>query len=121
MPTINRKPSSKPRNDALDIQRRQQDYNNKEWRKLSNYKRKCNPLCEVCLMLDKITPAEDVHHLDSFTKYEGAERIAKLLDFSNIISLCKSCHHEIHHGNLKGAKSIEEIRQYLIAQGKIKQ
>jgi 5-methylcytosine-specific restriction protein A len=48
-----------------------------------------------------ITPAIDVHHIDSFTKYEGIMKLQKAYDFSNLMSLCKQCHQLIHNKNNK--------------------
>lgn len=54
------------------------------------------PLCEICLEKGKVTPAEDVHHKDSFLNYEGQERLYKAFDFTNLQSVCKQCHASLH-------------------------
>lgn len=56
-----------------------------------------NPLCEVCLQKGKITPATQIHHIDSFMKYEGNERLEKAYDFDNLQSLCQECHNAEHN------------------------
>ena len=55
-----------------------------------------NPLCELCLQKDKIVPAVDIHHRDSFTNYTGLARVAKAYDYNNLLSVCKECHSELH-------------------------
>lgn len=50
----------------------------------------------MCLSKDKITPAIDVHHKDSFLNYEGLERLAKAYDSDNLLSVCKECHSFLH-------------------------
>jgi len=46
-------------------------------------------LCEICLALGKTTPAEDIHHKDSFTNYSGNMRLKVAYDYNNLIALCK--------------------------------
>lgn len=77
-------------------------YNSRQWKKMRKAKIMMNPLCEECEKLNKITPARQVHHIDSFMDYEGDERLAKAFDFSNLESLCNECHEKMH--NKKGTK-----------------
>lgn len=56
-----------------------------------------NPLCEVCLLAGKVTPAVDIHHIDSFMNYEGLTRINKAYDPTNLQSICKECHQRLHN------------------------
>lgn len=73
-------------------------YSSAAWRKLRDLKRRNDPLCELCLKEGKIVPGEDIHHIRSFTKLEGNARIEAILDYDNLITLCKRCHQKIHHG-----------------------
>lgn len=50
----------------------------------------------MCLQEGRTTPAEDVHHIDSFLNYSGSDRLWKAYDFSNLMSVCKKCHGLIH-------------------------
>lgn len=109
MPTINKPKKKKNTDSDLDKKKRSEVYNSAMWRKMRLTKQMQNPLCEVCAMQNKIVLAEDIHHLVSFTKFNGAERDAIAFDSNNLISLCKQCHNLIHHGYLKGATSKEEI------------
>lgn len=99
---------------------RQKVYQSREWKMLRTHQQINNPLCKVCELEGRITPSEDIHHLQSFTTSanNGTQINYDLaLDPRNLLSLCDKCHTRIHHGNLKGCKSIEDIIQYLKAQG----
>ena len=54
------------------------------------------PLCEICLLNGVISPAEDVHHKDSFMNYEGLDKTQKAYDYNNLLSVCKKCHSYLH-------------------------
>lgn len=71
-------------------------YHSTKWQKLRSAKLLTDPLCEMCLQNDIITPAEDIHHKDSFMNYTGNTRLYKAFDFSNLMSICKECHGKIH-------------------------
>jgi 5-methylcytosine-specific restriction enzyme A len=57
------------------------------WKKLREYKRNINPLCEKCLLSSKATPMDVVDHI-----IEIKDDWSKRLDISNLQSLCHSCH-----------------------------
>lgn len=72
-------------------------YNTKEWKKLRNYKRKNNPLCEDCLSKGYITPTEEIHHVRPFNRGHNILTQWKLFtDLNNLVSLCIKCHKERH-------------------------
>ena len=72
-------------------------YNTTTWRKLRLAYLMENPLCEECLKIDKVTPAEEVHHIIPISKGETVEEMKNLaFDDKNLCSLCKNCHREIH-------------------------
>lgn len=75
---------------------RQKIYQSTRWKKLRLAKLMDQPLCEVCLAKDKVTPAIDIHHKDSFLNYEGLARITKAYDYDNLLSVCKECHSYLH-------------------------
>ena len=55
------------------------------------------PLCEMCLEKGIITPATDVHHIQEIGTYDDLERQLLLaFDYSNLMSLCDSCHMHLH-------------------------
>lgn len=54
------------------------------------------PLCELCLAKGIITPAIDVHHIDSFMNYTGTDRLKYAFNFANLMSICKECHNRLH-------------------------
>jgi 5-methylcytosine-specific restriction protein A len=57
------------------------------WRKIRTLKLQRSPLCQDCLEMEprRLTPANEVHHI-------VALRDGGTHDFSNLMSLCKSCH-----------------------------
>lgn len=73
--------------------------NTARWRSLRMKKLQSQPLCEceVCKELDKITPAEAVHHIvpvESVTTIEQMEVL--MFDFNNLMSVSYACHSRIH-------------------------
>ena len=92
-----KKPKRKPHR-RVSYEDRQQIYQSIKWKKLREAKLMEQPLCEVCLAKGIITPAEDVHHKDSFLNYNGTLRLWKAFDYSNLMSVCKGCHGQIHSG-----------------------
>ena len=91
------KKPSKQRTKSIKRDDRQKVYQTSQWRKLRLAKLLADPLCEVCLESDKITLAEDVHHIDSFMNYEGLNRLNKAFDYKNLMSICKECHSKKHN------------------------
>jgi 5-methylcytosine-specific restriction enzyme A len=75
---------NRPRNFAF--------YNSREWRMLRNHKIKLNPLCQVCEKEDRITTADEVHHIIAIN-----DDYSKRLLLDNLMSVCYSC-----HGKLSG-------------------
>lgn len=99
MPTI--KSRVKRRTPQHDTQRKERMtiYNTARWRRLRALKLKDQPLCEVCLSRGVVRQADEVHHLDSFMRYDSkAEQTAKAYSYDNLQSICKQCHQQEHHG-----------------------
>lgn len=98
MPTIY-KPKKKPQKKTGDAyKRRQSVYQTRRWERLRLVKMADQPLCERCMRHGKITPAVDVHHIKSFTEAaDKFERDRLAYDYDNLMSLCKECHHYVHH------------------------
>lgn len=61
------------------------------WDKVRRLKVMKDPLCEICLKEDKITPVEIVHHIKPMD-----ERPDLLLDMDNLQSVCRYHHARIH-------------------------
>ena len=55
------------------------------WKRIRDRYIKTHPLCEHCAKDEKITPAEEVHHIKPLS-HGGTN------DENNLMSLCKSCH-----------------------------
>lgn len=97
MPTIN-KPKKKQnykkhgRNEEVA-----EIYNSPQWKKLRKAYFIQNPLCEMCLEENKVTPAEEVHHVKPILT--GASRLEMeelAYNPNNLRSLCQFHHHLIH-------------------------
>ena len=61
-----------------------------DWRRIRGLYVKKHPLCERCLEEGRITPVEEVHHIIPLSR-GGTNQ------FSNLMSLCQSCHTKIHY------------------------
>lgn len=55
------------------------------WKRIRDRYFKAHPLCERCTKDEKITPAQEVHHIKPLA-HGGTN------DEDNLMSLCKSCH-----------------------------
>lgn len=98
-----KKPTKKEPKRIIKREDRQAIYQSQRWKALRLAKLAEQPLCEVCLQKDKVTPAIDVHHKDSFLNYEGLQRLTKAYDYTNLLSVCKECHSYLHrHGTTHG-------------------
>ena len=59
------------------------------WQRIRSRYARSHPLCEQCFKEGRLTPVEEVHHIIPVAK--GGTH-----DFSNLMSLCRSCHTKIH-------------------------
>lgn len=115
MPTINlnKKPTQEKveRNQTENRKLRAKAYNNSTWRKMRDTYLKEHAVCQDCISKGKITPATDVHHIKSPFK-NGEINYSLLLDYTNLISLCKECHgnrHATEQGHKTAQLIIEEL------------
>ena len=72
-------------------------YNTSTWKNLRKNYLKENTLCVKCLKQNKITLANDIHHiiyLSTETTLAGKKRIG--FEINNLMALCKECHKNIH-------------------------
>jgi 5-methylcytosine-specific restriction protein A len=67
-----------------------------DWKQLSQRKRKLDPLCEECQRHGIVTPAEHVHHIVPI-----AEAPHLRLEWSNLMSVCHSCHDKLEPGHTR--------------------
>ena len=97
MPYINRQRKKPSRYDQNKKLAQRYVYNTDRWSKLRQLKLINNPLCEVCMNNDKITPAVEVHHLTPFMTGIDIAQIKWLgFDYTNLQSICSECHQKIH-------------------------
>ena len=60
----------------------------RQWKRIRDRYIKANPLCEQCKKENKLTPAQEVHHIKPLSK--GGSH-----DETNLMALCTSCHSTI--------------------------
>ena len=60
------------------------------WKRIRDRYVKEHPLCEMCLKDGRLTPVEEVHHINPLS--QGGTH-----SNDNLMSLCQSCHTKIHH------------------------
>lgn len=86
----------------------QKIYNTSIWQGLRNAYLMEHPLCENCLLLNRITPAKEVHHIRPISCGKNIEQMKDIaFDSNNLMALCIKCHHEIHtniHREINNAK-----------------
>ena len=105
---------SKKRTKTVNVEKRQEIYNTSLWHRMRLAKLREDPLCEICLMEGRTTLADQVHHLRSFLEAENLEERDKLaFDSNNFCSICQECHNMIHNGDLRGCKSLDQIKDRL--------
>lgn len=98
MPTIYK--SKRQRLNEGKRKERMQIYNTARWRELRRIKFMNDPLCEMCLKEGVATPADDVHHIQSFMIVDDlAQRKEIAFDYNNLMSLCDKCHQRMHNGH----------------------
>lgn len=77
---------------------REKLYSTSAWRKARASKLQETPLCELCMIHNKIKPADQIHHAIKFDRQPTPELQYKLLtDKDNLVSLCFRCHSHIHY------------------------
>ena len=116
MPQINKLEKKKKtfERKETDMRKLRRDaYNNSTWRNLRNTYMRNHPICEDCLAKGKVTPAEDIHHKVSPFK-NGEINYNLLLDYDNLVALCKNCH-GIRHAKEQGHVSPEDVLKQLDA------
>lgn len=99
MPTINRIAKKKRdyHSSTPARKKRIKYYASSLWRSIRSIKLGDNPLCEVCLSNNTITPADSVHHIISPFARDSDDEVAELFyDPNNLMSICSVCHGHIH-------------------------
>ena len=70
------------------LNRKKSKHYNSHWRRIRSNFLKINPFCKECYKNNKLTAANEVHHI--IPVYEGGTD-----DYDNLMALCKSCHSKI--------------------------
>ena len=72
-------------------------YKSKAWKKVREYIfERDKGLCQDCLEKGKLTPGQEVHHIKFLTP-DNINNTEITLNESNLILLCKECHHNRHN------------------------
>lgn len=79
---------------------KQKVYKSSRWQTMRAAYLMEHPLCEECERLGIITPAIDVHHIESFANHPDNWR-AYAYNYNNMMALCKECHGRIHYEQSK--------------------
>lgn len=71
--------------------------NSKLWKEIRLNKLHNQPICEVCEAKGYSTLAEEVHHKIPVESVATEKQMKRLMfDYRNLMSVCHSCHAEIH-------------------------
>jgi len=82
-------------------------YKSIAWQNCRNaYMKKVGGLCEDCLKENKITPAEEVHHIKFITPQNVNDPRITLND-QNLVALCRE-HHRRRHGEKEKRYTVDE-------------
>lgn len=74
-------------------------HNTTSYRKIRAWKLTQFPLCELCLMSGRVTPATEVHHILTVEDYpEETENLMYLQ------SLCAECHDQVRAKGVEGGR-----------------
>ena len=103
------KKSHTQKNRQVNKEQRTDIYQSKQWKELRLSYIMQHPLCEICLALGKITPAEDIHHKDSFLNYSGNMRLKVAYDYNNLIALCKQHHSYLHRNGTTHGLNLDAV------------
>ena len=74
-------------------------YNTQRWQLLRINYLSSHSLCEEHIKRGRAVPATDVHHIIEISTAKDIESMKRLgFDERNLMSLCKECHYNKHHG-----------------------
>lgn len=91
--------------------------NSKEWKMLRHKKLVNNPVCEACDENERSTLATEVHHIIPVESVPTETQMKKLMfSYSNLKSLCHTCHSEIHRQMFSHSKESVKANNKRITQ-----
>lgn len=71
---------------------RQKIYNRKAWKQCREYVLDKNPLCVICELEKRLTPAVDVDHIKPLFEIFVSGDHVEAYNVENLRGLCKQCH-----------------------------
>ena len=79
-------------------------YSSAAWQSCRNeYMKQAHYLCEDCMKRGIYKPAKEVHHIEELTP-ENIHRPEVVLNFENLVALCKECHKARHGAHSEGRR-----------------
>ena len=82
-----------------NTQRKNRFYQSALWRNTRKYYKMYHPLCDCCIVDNKVSSTKEIHHLIPFDDQ---------IDEENVICLCSECHHNIH--SKRGLLDVQQKR-----------
>lgn len=104
MPTINRPPkkanNNRPKGESAQ-HIAEMVYNTPMWKNIRKSMLMCHPLCQNCLR----ELATEVHHVKPLSSAKDDAELLELgFSTGNLMTLCETCHHDIHNSMKKNLK-----------------
>ena len=97
MATINRPPKKKNNNTKKGESAKHISelvYNTPTWKNIRRSMLMCHPLCQNCLR----NLASEIHHVKPLTSAtDDAELLYLAFDTGNLMTVCETCHHDLHN------------------------
>lgn len=83
-------------------------YKSKAWQRVREQAMQRDArLCVDCLKRNRITPAEEVHHITELTQ-ENINNPAVSLNLDNLVCLCRECH-QARHSEIPKRYTVDEF------------
>ena len=82
------------------------------WRDVRAEQIRRQPLCEQCKSAGRVVAAECVHHIVPVeTAKTDADMVRLCFSYGNLQSLCRECHHALHHAERYNSRAAHRQRE----------
>lgn len=90
----------------------QEIYQDRRWKSLQAWKKRKNPLCEICRIFGVATPTDEIHHTIPFHLGRNLEEVEMLaFDPELLMSVCTK-HHKTEHKKLAAQNTASLVDAY---------
>ena len=90
-------------------------YKSKAWQRVREQAMQRDArLCVDCLKKNRITPAEEVHHIVELTQ-DNINNPAIALNLDNLVCLCRECHQARHGEQTEKRYTVDELGRVSIS------